>query len=84
MFKKEALFPFFLVDIRYNKLDNLITKFTELFSVPTKIASFRSTEMLRSQCPDTGHCLHVLCGLWRALVGHDVAVPFFLCLQYRR
>jgi len=33
--------------------------------------------MLRSQCPDTGHCLLVLCGLWRALVGHDVAVPFF-------
>lgn len=26
-----------------------------------------------------GHCLHVLCGLWRALVGRDVVVPFFYC-----
>ena len=25
-----------------------------------------------------GRCLRVLCGLWRALAGHDVAVSFFV------
>ena len=60
-------------------------KFTELLSVLTETVSFMCTETqdvwCSFACRQKGHRLRVLYRLWRASVGHDVAVPFFNALE---
>ncbi len=55
-------------------------KFTELSAFQSKSPVLKHRNV-KDQCPDMGHCLRVLCRLWRALTGHNIAVPFFLWLM---
>ena len=57
--------------------DNLILKFTELLAFQLKPPVSDAQKCKKCQCPSWGTAKHVLCRLWRASVGHDVAVPIF-------